>query len=169
MLLSLLKSGTSKSAIYSSLATYVAEHRRLPSTIQSKSPPHAAAHTNPNGPGDSRPTALKIVEDEGVRQTKGKIIVIIGTSSGIGIETVRALGYRCHALPDGEKCRHAKRALADILDPGRVWRYSKWIKNPLHLHRAAAKAIPAKIDRVNILINNAGTRPCRPSIHQGRI
>ena len=54
--------------------------------------PYAQAHVSPKGPGDARPTALQIIKDEKAENTlKGEVIVITGTSSGIGIETTRAL------------------------------------------------------------------------------
>jgi hypothetical protein len=53
---------------------------------------YTEAYANPNGPGDARPTALQIIKDEGVKgKLKGQVIVITGTSSGIGIKTTRAL------------------------------------------------------------------------------
>jgi NAD(P)-dependent dehydrogenase (short-subunit alcohol dehydrogenase family) len=51
---------------------------------------HEAA--NRNGPGDARPTALQIIEDENLQgKLTGKTVVITGCSGGIGVETVRAL------------------------------------------------------------------------------
>ena len=44
------------------------------------------AWVNRDGPGDSRPTALQIVEDEGlIGKMVGKMAVITGCSSGIAI------------------------------------------------------------------------------------
>src|SRR5579871_2041253 len=49
-------------------------------------------HIHPNGPGDARPTALQIIKDEGLEgEMTDKVIFVTGASSGIGIETVRAL------------------------------------------------------------------------------
>ena len=53
---------------------------------------YAEAHKNPKGPGDARPSAVKIVEDEGlVGKLTDKVFLVTGVSSGIGIETMRAL------------------------------------------------------------------------------
>ena len=53
---------------------------------------YAEAHKDPKGPGDARPTALQIVKDEGLAmKLKDKVFVVTGVSSGIGIETLRAL------------------------------------------------------------------------------
>ena len=53
---------------------------------------YAEAHKNAKGPGDARPTALQIVEDEGLTgKLTGKVFLVTGVSSGIGIETMRAL------------------------------------------------------------------------------
>src|ERR1700712_5491611 len=52
---------------------------------------YAAAHANPQGAGDARPTALQIIRDESLEgQLVGKIMVITGATSGIGLETARA-------------------------------------------------------------------------------
>lgn len=53
---------------------------------------YADAHKNTQGPGDARPTALQIVQDEGlIGKLTDKVFVVTGVSSGIGIETLRAL------------------------------------------------------------------------------
>jgi hypothetical protein len=40
---------------------------------------YAAAHANPNGPGDARPTAMAIIEDEQlVNKLTDKVILITG-------------------------------------------------------------------------------------------
>jgi hypothetical protein len=53
---------------------------------------YTEAHISPQGPGDDRPTALQIVQDEALEgKLRDKVIVITGTSSGIAIETALAL------------------------------------------------------------------------------
>ena len=45
-----------------------------------------------NGPGDSRITGKEIVEKEGlVNKWTGRVVLITGVSSGIGVETARVL------------------------------------------------------------------------------
>lgn len=52
---------------------------------------YAKAHESNNGPGDARPTALQIIEDEGLTgQLTDKVFLVTGVSSGIGVETLRA-------------------------------------------------------------------------------
>ena len=52
---------------------------------------YAAAHQNTAGPGDARPTALQIVQEEGlIGKLTDKVFLVTGVSSGIGIETMRA-------------------------------------------------------------------------------
>ncbi len=50
------------------------------------------AYKNSKGPGDARPTAYKIVEDEGLAgKLTDKVFLVTGVSSGIGIETMGAM------------------------------------------------------------------------------
>jgi NADPH:quinone reductase-like Zn-dependent oxidoreductase len=83
---------------------------------------YAAAYTNLKDPGDARPTALQIIHDESLDgKLVGKVVVITGTTSGIGLETARALSATGATLfltvCDMKK---AETALAGILEPGRV-------------------------------------------------
>ena len=118
---------------------------------------YAAAHAEPQGPGDARPTALQIVKDEGmVGNLKVKTIVISGTSSGIGIETVRALAATGATLYlTARDIAKAKTVLAGILDPDRM-ELVEMDQGSLESVRTAAGTILEKTNRVNILINNAG-------------
>lgn len=53
---------------------------------------YAHAYTTSRGPGDARPTAQQVISDEQREDDlTGKIILITACSSGLGIETARAL------------------------------------------------------------------------------
>jgi NAD(P)-dependent dehydrogenase (short-subunit alcohol dehydrogenase family) len=83
---------------------------------------YATAWQRPKEPGDSRPTAREVLEDEGlIEKLKGKVIVITGCSSGLGIETARALKATGARLTvDSAKYEKGKQALEGILEPGTV-------------------------------------------------
>ncbi|KAM0335681.1 hypothetical protein ACHAQA_000730 [Verticillium albo-atrum] len=118
---------------------------------------YAEAHASPNGADDARPTALQIIKDEGAEgKLNGKVVVITGTSSGIGIETARALAATGATLfLTARDLTKARTALGDILDsPGAT--LFEMDQGSLASVRAAAAAILAKTDTVQILINNAG-------------
>src|SRR6478735_5498789 len=84
--------------------------------------PYAAEHAAPAGPGDARPTAFQIVKDEGrVGKLSDKVIFITGASSGLGIETARALhetGAKLYlGVRDLEK---GKKVVDDILSKSTI-------------------------------------------------
>jgi NAD(P)-dependent dehydrogenase (short-subunit alcohol dehydrogenase family) len=119
---------------------------------------YAEAHLNPAGPGDARPTALQIVKDEAAEgKLVGKVIVITGTSSGLGVETARALSLTgAKLLLTARDLNKAKTALKGILKPGRV-EVVEMDNSSLSSVRAAAEVILQKSNgQVNILVNNAG-------------
>ncbi|GFF30952.1 WW domain-containing oxidoreductase [Aspergillus udagawae] len=118
---------------------------------------YAEAHAKPNGPGDARPTALQIIKDEGVEgKLKDKVIVITGTSSGIGIETTRALATTGATLfLTARDVAKAQSALAGIFEPSRM-EIIEMDQAALSSVRAAAAAILAKTSKIHLLVNNAG-------------
>lgn len=99
---------------------------------------YAALHQTPNGAGDARPTALQIVQDEGLEgKLAGKVgaytnlfhqlccqtlltrqVLITGCSSGIGIETARAMeATGAHVFATARDLNKGKKALADSTYP----------------------------------------------------
>ncbi|WQF89852.1 Putative short-chain dehydrogenase/reductase SDR, NAD(P)-binding domain superfamily [Colletotrichum destructivum] len=118
---------------------------------------YAEAHAKPNGPGDGRPTALQIIKDEGVEgKLKGEVIVITGTSSGIGIETTRALATTGATLfLTARNVAKAQAALAGIFEPSRM-EIIEMDQESLSSVRTAAAAILAKTSKIHLLVNNAG-------------
>ncbi|WAO91458.1 Hypothetical protein NCS54_00893000 [Fusarium falciforme] len=118
---------------------------------------YAEAHVKPNGPGDARPTALQIIKDEGVEgKLKGKVIVITGTSSGIGIETTRALATTGATLfLTAQNVSKAQSALTGIFKPS-CMEIIEMDQANLSSVRAAATAILAKTSNIHLLINNTG-------------
>lgn len=118
---------------------------------------YAEAHVSTTGPGDARPTALQIVKDEGMTdKLKGKVIVVTGVSSGLGIETVRALATTGASFYlTARDLTKAKNALGDIFEPSRM-KLVEMDQTSFKSVRAAAKTILADTDKISILVNNAG-------------
>ena len=74
------------SFVPSILARFISLQKTLvPRTISTMSfDRYADVHKDTNGPGDARPTALQIVEDDDlVGKLSDKVMFITGTSSGI--------------------------------------------------------------------------------------
>ncbi|KAF2847204.1 NAD(P)-binding protein [Plenodomus tracheiphilus IPT5] len=118
---------------------------------------YAEAHAKPQGPGDARPTALRIIQDESAEGTlKGQVVVITGTSSGIGIETARALAATGATLfLTARDVSKAESALAGILEPSRM-EIVQMDQASLASVRTAASTILAKTSKIHLLVNNAG-------------
>ncbi|KAI0407178.1 putative oxidoreductase,short chain dehydrogenase [Xylaria palmicola] len=117
---------------------------------------YAEAHKKTAGPGDARPTALQIVKDEGREGTLAdKVFLVTGCSSGIGIETGRALaatgGKVFLAVRDLEK---GKAACASFLEPGRV-ELLELDTSKTESVRACAATFLQKSPTLNVLVLNA--------------
>ena len=120
-------------------------------------------HAHPQGPGDARPTALQIVHDnDAAGSMADKVILITGCSSGIGVETARALhatGARLFlTVRDVERGRAV---VNDIMRSSSETTKIELIE--MHLEslesvRRGAQEVMAMTDRLNIVINNAGKK-----------
>ncbi|KIW23781.1 uncharacterized protein PV07_11957 [Cladophialophora immunda] len=123
---------------------------------------YAQAHLPSNlaGPGDSRPTALQIIADNQLENALGdKVALVTGCSSGLGVETVRALAATgCKIYATARNLDKARAALADVLEtqpPGQVELLELDTADFTSVRRCAA-AFLAREPALNILINNAG-------------
>lgn len=122
---------------------------------------YAALHASPSGPGDARPTALEIIEDEKlVSGLSGKVILVTGCSSGLGVTTAQAL-YQTGATlyltaRDVEKM---KGSLGELAHSPRV-HFLHLDLNSLSSVRACAEDFKSKSRTLNILIANAGVMAC---------
>lgn len=116
------------------------------------------AHKSTNGPGDTRPTALQIVQDEDLTgKLTGKVILVTGCSSGIGVETARALSTTGATLYlTARDIATAEKALEDILEPGRVEILEMDLSSLAGVRLGAEKFL-RKTSKLNVLVCNAGT------------
>ncbi|KAH7141105.1 hypothetical protein EDB81DRAFT_655237 [Dactylonectria macrodidyma] len=124
-----------------------------------KSSRYADAHLKPNGPGDARPTALQIVKDEKREgDLNGKVALITGCSSGLGIETARAMKASGITLfVTARNLEKAKNALGDILDNRQVHLLALDLGS-LDSVRSCVEEFKSKSQKLNVLIENAGIR-----------
>lgn len=117
---------------------------------------YGKAERNPKGPGDSRVTALQVVKDNDMEgKLAGKVVLVTGTSSGIGVETVRAMAATgatvFAAARDEQKNREA---LTDI--PGKIELLIMDLTSFASIRAAASEFLKRSGGKLNILINNAG-------------
>lgn len=120
--------------------------------------------TDPQGPGDKRPTALDIVSGEHLDgKFLQKVALVTGCSSGIGVETARALhAAGAHVYMTARDIKKAEEVKKDILSdggPGKV--------DVLHLDlgslesvRSCAAEFLRKTSQLHILVLNAGVMAC---------
>jgi len=123
--------------------------------------PYADVHKSPEGPGDTRPTAMQIVEDEQlINRWSDKTVLITGGSSGIGVETARALhATGAHVFITARDTGKAEKVRSDILSKSPSTSPFEII--PMELDslasvREGAADFLTKSKGLNILINNAG-------------
>lgn len=114
-------------------------------------------YENLNGPGDGRPTAQQIINDNNMRGAlTDKVVLITGCSSGIGIETARAMsttGAKIYVTV--RNLKKGQEALSDLLESP-TFNILTCDQNSLESVEACAKEFLSKESKLNILINNAG-------------
>lgn len=123
--------------------------------------PYADAHQSPNGIGDERPTALQIVQDEGlVNKLVGKVMLVTGASSGIGIDTVAALHatgadiyMQVRNMKKGKDVM--EKILASSEGVGKIDIVKMELDSLESIHAGVAEFLQ-KTTKVNVLVNNAG-------------
>ncbi|KAL7920387.1 NAD(P)-binding protein [Trichoderma austrokoningii] len=120
---------------------------------------YAEAHAKQSGPGDARPTALQIVKDEEREgNMQDKVVLITGCSSGLGVETARAMKVTgAKFFVTARNLEKAKEALGDILEGGRV-HVLKLDLESFKSIRSCVEEFKSKSNTLNILIENAGIR-----------
>ncbi|KAJ5221337.1 uncharacterized protein N7469_010224 [Penicillium citrinum] len=118
---------------------------------------YVAAHLDPQGLGDARPTALQIIKDEEFEgRLTGKVAVVTGVSSGIGIETVRALAVAGATMYlTARNLEKAEKALSDIFDASTMT-LVQMNQASLESVRDAAQTILSKTSKITLFIANAG-------------
>jgi len=120
--------------------------------------PYETAHLTPAGPGDKRPTARQIVQDEDIKgKWHDKRILITGCSSGIGVETAKALldtGATLY-LTARDLTKAEKELGQDVLRSGRAHLLELDL-NSLASVRKCADGFLARENKLDILIANAG-------------
>lgn len=103
------------------------------------------------------PTALEIIQNNGLEgKLQDKVILITGCSSGIGIDTARALSVTGATLYlTARDLKKAEQALGDLIEKPNVHLLTLNL-NSLASVRACAEEFLSKSSQLNILINNAG-------------
>ncbi|KAI1327739.1 putative short-chain dehydrogenase [Xylariaceae sp. FL0255] len=123
--------------------------------------PYADLHKSPAGPGDARPTARKVIEDNGLtNKLTGKVAIVTGATSGVGVEIARALyitGADVYITArDAEKGREV---VDEIMKSGEGQGNMGVLEmemSSLESVKKAAGDFLAKSSKLNILVNNAG-------------
>lgn len=121
-----------------------------------------AAHDATSGPGDARPTAMQVVQDEGLLNAlPDKTVLVTGTSSGIGIPTVEALAATgATVFCTARNLAKGRDALAHVLKPGKVELIEMDNESLGSVRRGADEFLRRSGGKLNVLVANAGIMAC---------
>lgn len=130
---------------------------RTTKTIPNMANPYEHLHKSLNGPGDSRPTAAQILEDQHVKGKRtDKTIMITGCSSGLGVETARVLLETGATLYlTARNLEKARTALGPLTKSACIHLLELDL-NSLASVRHCAQTFLSQSSHLNILIANAG-------------
>lgn len=127
---------------------------------------YEAAHRETQGPGDARPTAMDIIKDEGLEgKLQGKVFLITGGNSGIGVETARAIyATGAHVFITSRDVKKGQEVAEEIADslPSSMGKIDvlQLELDDLQSVKACAADFLSKSKQLNVLITNAGASPC---------
>lgn len=126
--------------------------------------PYDKDHEDPNGPGDARPTALKVIRDQGLDgKLQGKVFFVTGCTNGIGVETARALhATGADVYITGRDTARGEEVVKRIMHdgkPGKVFFVEMHLDSLASVRDAASKFLQLS-DTLDCLICNAGKLKC---------
>ncbi|KAH6908809.1 short-chain dehydrogenase [Coprinopsis sp. MPI-PUGE-AT-0042] len=115
---------------------------------------HKLAHLR--GAGDARPTALQIIEDEGlIGKLADKVFLVTGVSSGLGVETLRALHatgrsrlWYCQKVVD--------EILAEKREGGKIDLIELELDSFESIRKGANDFLSKSGGKLNVIVGNAG-------------
>lgn len=118
---------------------------------------------NLRGQGDARPTALQIIEDEGLTgKFQDKVFLVTGVSSGIGIETLRALHTTgAHVYGTVRNVPKGQKVVDQILSEehehgGKIDLIEMELDSFESVRKGVQEFLSKSQGKLNILIGNAG-------------
>lgn len=126
---------------------------------------YADAHriANLRGPGDARPTALHVIKDEELLGKLGdKVFLITGVSSGIGIETLRALhATGAHVFGTARNMSKGQEVVDQILGEkhqggGKIDLFEMHLDDFSSVRKGATYFLEKSGGKLNSLVANAG-------------
>jgi NAD(P)-dependent dehydrogenase (short-subunit alcohol dehydrogenase family) len=130
---------------------------------------YAEAHkiANLGGAGDARPTALQIIKDEElVGKLNDKVFLITGVSSGIGIDTLRALHTTgAHVYGTVRNMPKGQAVVDQVLSEkheggGKIDLIEMDLSSFASVRSGANAFLQASSSQLNLLIGNAGIMAC---------
>ena len=122
---------------------------------------YAVVHLFTNAPGDARPTALQIIEDEGLTgRLTDEVFLIIGVSFRIGIETLRAFYANvAHVIGTVRDMEKGRRVVEEIersnASQGKI-DLVLMDQTSLESVKAGAAKVKKLTDKLNVAVFNAG-------------
>ena len=133
------------------------------------------AYQSPDGPDDARPTAMNVINDEGLMgKLKGLVFLVTGGSSGIGVETCRALyAAGAHIIMPVRNLAKGEETVQDIQggssngnEHGTLKLYEMDLASLASVRRCAEQILSEQ-KQLNVLINNAGALRCLNASERG--
>lgn len=122
--------------------------------------PYVELHVSPNGPSYAQPAALQIIRDHDLfNKLTDRVILVIGATSGLGVETARTLRVTsADVFITARDIRMAQDVIDNIKKSSQESEKLEVIEvdmNSFDSVKKAARAFLTKPSKLNILVNNA--------------